>query len=161
MSKTGHSVRVRRSADERKVSANVSNAQNRVRREKTISMRQLKREHVQLPQEMMEWVESLRPKTRNECRDGLRPCPYVACKYNLYLDVNPNTGSLKLNFPDMEVWELKETCALDVAERGGVTLEEVGVFMNLTRERIRQVESTGKQKMLDEIQTQKQELIPV
>jgi hypothetical protein len=136
-------------------------SQGRVRREKTISMRQLKREHVELPQEMMEWVESLRPKTRSECRDGLRPCPYVACKYNLYLDVNPNTGSLKLNFPGMEVWELKETCALDVAERGGVTLEEVGVFMNLTRERIRQVESTGKQKMLEEIQTQKQELIPV
>jgi DNA-directed RNA polymerase sigma subunit (sigma70/sigma32) len=36
-----------------------------------------------------------------------------------------------------------ETCALDVADRGGITLEEVGAIMNLTRERIRQVETRG------------------
>jgi DNA-directed RNA polymerase sigma subunit (sigma70/sigma32) len=57
--------------------------------------------------------------------------------------VNPSTGSIKLNFPDKEVWELEETCALDVADRGGITLEEVGTIMNLTRERIRQVETRG------------------
>ena len=68
---------------------------------------------------------------------------YVACKYHLYLDVNPETGSIKINFPDQEPWELEETCALDVAERGGVTLEEVGEILNLTRERVRQVEVTG------------------
>jgi hypothetical protein len=38
------------------------------------------------------------------------------------------------------VWELGESCALDVADRGGTTLEDVGAIMNLTRERIRQVE---------------------
>jgi DNA-directed RNA polymerase sigma subunit (sigma70/sigma32) len=32
---------------------------------------------------------------------------------------------------------------LDVADRGGVTLEEIGEILNLTRERIRQVESRG------------------
>jgi hypothetical protein len=73
----------------------------------------------------------------------------VSCRYHLYLDVNPETGSVKLNFPDKEVWELEETCALDVAERGGVTLEEVGQIMNLTRERIRQVEVRGLQKLKD------------
>ena len=43
-----------------------------------------------------------------------------------------------------------ETCALDIADRGGITLEEVGEIMNLTRERIRQVEVRGllKLKML-------------
>jgi len=50
----------------------------------------------------------------------------------------------------MEVWELQETCALDVAQRGGLTLEEVGEILNLTRERIRQVEATGLQKLLQE-----------
>jgi len=35
------------------------------------------------------------------------------------------------------------TCALDVADRGGITLEEVGEILNLTRERIRQVEVGG------------------
>jgi DNA-directed RNA polymerase sigma subunit (sigma70/sigma32) len=38
---------------------------------------------------------------------------------------------------------MRETCALDVAEKGGITLEEVGEIMNLTRERIRQVEVRG------------------
>jgi len=45
-----------------------------------------------------------------------------------------------LNFPDLEVWEMVDSCALDVADRGGTTLEEAGAMMNLTRERIRQVE---------------------
>jgi hypothetical protein len=61
--------------------------------------------------------------------------------------VNPETGSIKLNFPDLEVWEMPETCALDVAERGGITLEEVGEILNLTRERIRQVEVHGLEKL--------------
>jgi len=67
----------------------------------------------------------------------------VSCKHHLYLDVNPETGSIKLNFPDLEVWEMKETCSLDVADRTGATLEEVGEILNLTRERIRQVEVRG------------------
>jgi len=48
--------------------------------------------------------------------------------------------SIKMNFPDRQVWEMKETCSLDLAERDGMTLEEVGDAMNLTRERVRQVE---------------------
>jgi DNA-directed RNA polymerase sigma subunit (sigma70/sigma32) len=61
--------------------------------------------------------------------------------------VNPETGSIKLNFPDLDVWEMQETCALDVADRGGITLEEVGEILNLTRERIRQVEVKGLEKL--------------
>jgi hypothetical protein len=65
----------------------------------------------------------------------------------LYLDVSARTGAIKLNFPDLEVWEMTETCALDIADRGGTTLEEVGAIMNLTRERIRQVEVKGLAKL--------------
>jgi len=93
--------------------------------------------------ELVRRVETLRPKTRAECINGPRPCLFVSCKHNLYLDVNPETGSIKLNFPDKEITELEYTCALDVAEKGGITLEEVGAIMNLTRERIRQVETRG------------------
>ncbi|MDB5218595.1 MAG: DNA-binding protein AsgB, partial [Myxococcaceae bacterium] len=74
-------------------------------------------------------------------------CPFVSCKHHLYLDVSARTGAIKLNFPDLEVWEMTETCALDVADRGGTTLEEVGAIMNLTRERIRQVEVKGLAKL--------------
>jgi Sigma-70, region 4 len=98
-------------------------------------------------QELLTEIESHRPRTRSACANGPRPCMFVSCKHHLYLDVNPETGSVKVNFPDKEVWELEETCALDVADRGGITLEEVGAIMNLTRERIRQVESRGLYKL--------------
>ena len=94
-------------------------------------------------QALMAELEATRPRTRADCAEGERPCPYVSCKHHLYLDVNPETGSIKLNFPDLEVWEMAETCSLDVADKGGITLEEVGEILNLTRERIRQVEVRG------------------
>ena len=94
-------------------------------------------------EEIVREVEAARPRTRADCAQGPRPCMFISCKHHLYLDVNPSTGSIKLNFPDKEIWEMAETCALDVADRGGITLEEVGAIMNLTRERIRQVETRG------------------
>ena len=94
-------------------------------------------------EELLRLIDAQRPKTRADCMNGPRPCLFVSCKHNLYLDVNPETGSIKLNFPDKEIWELQYTCALDVAEKGGITLEEVGEILNLTRERIRQVEVRG------------------
>jgi hypothetical protein len=97
--------------------------------------------------ELMKQIERLRPRTRADCATGPRPCLFISCKHHLYLDVNPNTGSVKLNFPDKEIWELAHTCALDVADQGGITLEEVGDIMNLTRERVRQVEALGLSKL--------------
>jgi hypothetical protein len=111
-------------------------------------------------QALMAELDATRPKVRGDCVEGQRPCPYVSCKYNLYVDVNPRTGSVKMNFPDKELWELNETCALDVADRQGITLEEVGVIMNLTRERVRQLEMRGLSKLRviadDEPRTQAQ-----
>jgi len=117
------------------------------RRSKTIPMKRLSRDEILEGIKLSEDLEYHRPKTRGECIDGLRPCPYVSCVHHLYLDISLTTGSIKLNFPDQEVWEMQESCALDVADRGGTTLEEVGVIMNLTRERIRQLEARGLQKL--------------
>ena len=116
------------------------------RRSRTIATKRLSKEELALAEELRA-TQVHRPAARSECATGPRPCPYVACKHHLYLDVNPDTGSIKLNFPDLEVWEMSETCALDVADRGGITLEEVGEILNLTRERIRQVEVKGLQKL--------------
>ena len=118
-----------------------------LRRSKTLSTRRLTREEIREADEIITALEGLRPRDRGQCATGARPCPWVSCKFHLYLDVNPETGSIKLNFPDLEVWEMPETCALDVAERGGITLEEVGEILNLTRERIRQVEVHGLEKL--------------
>ena len=112
-------------------------------RSKTIAMKRLTREELRVGALMYPPVDIPRPTSRAECREEMRPCPWVACKHHLYLDIYPENGSIKINFPDLEPWDLKHTCALDVAERGGITLEEVGEIMNLTRERIRQVEVRG------------------
>lgn len=84
------------------------------------------------------------PATRADCANGERPCPFVSCQHHLYLDVDPYNGSIKLNFPDIEPDEMVESCALDAAARGGMTIEQVGEAMNLTRERVRQIELVAK-----------------
>jgi hypothetical protein len=91
--------------------------------------------------ELLQTINQLRPKTRADCATGPRPCLFVSCKHNLFLDVNPETGSVKLNFPDKEIWELAETCALDVADRGGAALAEVAALLNLSPERTAQIEA--------------------
>ncbi|NOU27227.1 MAG: hypothetical protein HOO96_04900 [Polyangiaceae bacterium] len=62
------------------------------------------------------------PSTRGECMAGPRPCPWRACRY--HLGESPS-----------------DSCALDVADRGALSLEEVGALFGLTRERIRQIEA--------------------
>ncbi|HJL20296.1 MAG TPA: sigma factor-like helix-turn-helix DNA-binding protein [Sandaracinaceae bacterium LLY-WYZ-13_1] len=112
-------------------------------RARTISIRRLSKTELNRGRMLYPETDYWKPKTRADCVDMERPCPYVSCKYHLYIDVHPVRGSIKVNFPDLEVWEMTETCALDVADRGGITLEEVGEIMNLTRERVRQVETAG------------------
>jgi hypothetical protein len=109
-------------------------------RARTISVKRMTKRELEIGRLLFPETDYWRPETRAECAEGPRPCPFVSCKHHLFIDVSPRTGAIKLNFPDLEVWDLGESCALDVADRGGTTLEDVGAIMNLTRERIRQVE---------------------
>jgi hypothetical protein len=118
-------------------------------RARTISIRRLSKAELNRGRELYPETDYWKPRSRSECKDMERPCPFVSCKYHLYIDVHPVRGSIKLNFPDLEIWEMTETCALDVADRGGITLEEVGEIMNLTRERVRQVETAGLARLQD------------
>jgi len=115
------------------------------RRAKTLKRAELQKQRVRRAP-VDEALFADRPQTRGDCAHGPRPCPWVACKYHLYLDVNPKTGSIKLNYPQVapdQLDRLAETCALDVADHGGITLEEVGERLQVSRERIRQVEVRG------------------
>jgi hypothetical protein len=60
----------------------------------------------------------------------------------LYLDIRPTkaTGKLRIEIPDIEPDEMRESCTLDVASRGGASREEIADLMNVTRERVRQIE---------------------
>ncbi len=86
-----------------------------------------------------------RPKTRGDCVNGERPCPFISRKHHLYLDAGAygQRRNIVLNFPDVspeDLGDLPETCSLDVADRGGSSLEQVGACLNMTRERVRQIE---------------------
>lgn len=88
-----------------------------------------------------------KPKTRKECEMAERPCPYVSCRHHLYLDVDRDTGSIKLNFPDIPVCEMNETCSLDVAAKDGISLEEIGSLLNISYERANQIETAALEKL--------------
>ena len=109
-------------------------------RARTISIKRMTRRESRAGGMPCSDAQLSRPATRGDCVSGPRPCPFISCRHHLYLDVSPRTGSIKLNFPDLEVWHLTHSCALDIADAGGTTLESVGEIMNLTRERIRQLE---------------------
>ena len=110
----------------------------------------------------------------DDAPDGVncaRPCPFVSCKHHLFVELNQRSSGMKLNFPEFDVWKLSSldteyllsledserrrmetenpgssypSCSLDVADCGGVTLEMVGVLLNVTRERARQLECHAK-----------------
>jgi len=82
----------------------------------------------------------VRPRTRADCKNSRRPCPWVGCRHHLYLDIT-EAGGIRLNFPDKRPWELDPCCALDIIDQyGDRTLDQVGRAVNLTCERVRQIE---------------------
>lgn len=117
----------------------------RVIRARTVSPRELARFKEPAPR-------IRRPETRADCGRVPRPCPFVGCRYNLYLDVSER-GGIKLNFPDLEPEEIDPdcSCALDVVKWGPQTLEAVAALMNLTRERVRQIESICMERLHEQL----------
>ena len=91
------------------------------------------------------------PTVRRECIHGDRPCPWIRCKHHMLWGLLELTESGQIislkrrtqKLSDAEVLELlfslKETCVLDVADRGSVTLDDIGQIWEMTRERVRQI----------------------
>lgn len=89
------------------------------------------------------------PQTRGECVDGCRPCPWWTCRYHLGADVD-RRGRLHVHF-DPDDAEGRETCALDVADRGGHTLAELGALLGIGSRRVHQVEQAARNRMTEAI----------
>ncbi len=106
-----------------------------------------------------------RPRTRAECERGPRPCPWVNCRHHLadvdvHRDGRIEIGELVLraNATEQEVdgfadklatmlRSMPDTCVLDAARADGLTLEEIGRRLQVTRERIRQIENRATNRM--------------
>lgn len=82
--------------------------------------------------------------TFHEALRHSRPCVFVGCSSSLFLDVEAD-GSIRHNFPDLEpdAIDPRRSCALDIADEGGGTLEDIGQLANVTRERIQQIETAA------------------
>ncbi len=92
-------------------------------------------------------ADLLKPRNRGECLKSFRPCPFVGCRFHLYLDILPK-GKIRYNFPHLEPHEMKDSCALDIADKGGISLEKLAKATNLTRERCRQVIQATQKKIM-------------
>lgn len=75
--------------------------------------------------------------TRGACRKLQGPCPHTVCRFNLTSERRDSRGArpAQTHLP-----VVRETCALEAAEYGGMTLEDIALRLSLTRERVRQIE---------------------
>lgn len=67
-----------------------------------------------------------------------RPCPFVGCRYHLFLDVNAWGG---VSFPYGEdviaLQGMADTCALDRADRGRTRMNKISAIFRMTGARAR------------------------
>jgi hypothetical protein len=75
--------------------------------------------------------------TRGTCRKLPGPCPHAVCRFNLTAERRDNRGAKPA---EAHLPVVREACALEAAEQGGMTLEEIATRLSLTRERVRQIE---------------------
>lgn len=78
------------------------------------------------------------PTRRADCLAGgcneLRPCPWVRCRYHLWhVQTSWRTHQ-------RAPWEMDDTCALDIADEGGASLERIGAALGYSRARAEQLE---------------------
>lgn len=87
------------------------------------------------------------PRTWGDCQSqGLgtaeRPCAYLRCRWNLQIDINPQSGEIRLMTNGSE-----HTCALRVAQHDGLQLDEIAAILNVSIERVRQLEAKALHKL--------------
>lgn len=81
------------------------------------------------------------PQTRSDCEHGIRPCPHVACKHHIVgciANLTDEDAAVDAMERRLEAG-VTATCALDIAEDGEHTTEQVAEFMGITPERVQQI----------------------
>lgn len=89
------------------------------------------------------------PTVRSECIDGPRPCQWVSCRYHLWeVSIRPGRRWYRDQTPASRVRAHSgESCALDLAEIGGMDRPHVARVLGMTRERVRQIETQAIERM--------------
>ena len=102
---------------------------------------------------------SLRPRTRGDCSQRRRPCPFISCRHHLFIEVTP-AGSIKMAFGDdiERLTQMEETCSLDVADRGEHDMNRIGRYLGVTPARIQQEVSQALAKLRSAATDQRLEL---
>ena len=130
---------------DRKRQARYTEFRKKTARAKTLSLARITNAEREAEALLNPYPEDVqRPLTRADCKGRQRPCPFVSCRHHLYVDVSGS--SIKLNFL-LDVDQIPATCSLDVADAGPAELERVGIIMNMTRERVRQIEGQALNKL--------------
>lgn len=77
-----------------------------------------------------------RPKTWGDCANVPRPCPWVGCRHNLYLDVD-GSGRIRYPFKHLEPHEVPDNtlCSLDYAT-DGLNVNDVAAITGFHRNHI-------------------------
>jgi hypothetical protein len=95
--------------------------------------------------ELVDSTEHVRPRTRGECADGPRPCPWASCRHNLAVDV---VDDLRRHGAPPEVIEHeipdgRPSCALDVADEGAEDGPAVADMLGVSRQFIHLIVETA------------------
>jgi hypothetical protein len=94
-----------------------------------------------------------RPLTRKDCANVHRPCPWVGCKYNNFLDITEKGSIILRN--DIECpteMNPMESCILDIIDnniKNGIEVchKYIGIMLHVSRERARQIEIEASDKL--------------
>jgi hypothetical protein len=87
------------------------------------------------------------PATRGDCSAIARPCPRYLCRHNLSVE-DERAGRPHHGVSPPPVIVVKsESCALDVAERGGLSYRALGAVLAITRQRAEQVAARAARKL--------------
>jgi len=85
-------------------------------------------------------TEHWRPRRRADCAEVPRPCPFVGCRYNLFLDVRSDGRLVRLRGKHGPLAvDPARSCALDLAEAGPRSVTEIAEQLGVTKARISQI----------------------
>lgn len=85
---------------------------------------------------------------RDACRDGPRPCPFVRCKFHLWMVLGYDRQGHRLMREATSTVEPHSatTCSLDVSEQER-TAREIGEVMGITQRRVQQIVKAALEKL--------------